>query len=77
MDNFLNLLQAYGATLGWAITAGISMGLSTLITLKVFTFLTKEVDEWELIKENNISIAIILASVVIGTSLVVMNLVRP
>lgn len=77
MDEFLNLLKAYGATLGWAITAGIAMGVGTLITLKVFTFLTKEVDEWELIKNNNISIAIILSSVVLGTSLVVMRLVTP
>jgi uncharacterized membrane protein YjfL (UPF0719 family) len=75
--DIVNLLQAYAATIGWAITAGIAMGLGTLITLKVFTFLTKEVDEWELIQKNNISIAIILAAVVLGTSLVVMNLVRP
>jgi uncharacterized membrane protein YjfL (UPF0719 family) len=69
--DFLALLKAYGQTIGWAIAAGIGMGLGLIITLKIFTFLTREVDEWALVKAGNIPIGIILGAVVIGTSIVI------
>lgn len=69
--------KVYALTLGWAVVGGISMGLGLVLSLKIFTMLTRGVDEWELIKNNNIPIAVVLASVVLGTSAVILVCVKP
>lgn len=71
---FLKLL---GKTILWALAGGIGMGLGLIVTLKIFTMLTREVDEWALVKANNLGMAIILASVILGTSLVIMMVAKP
>jgi uncharacterized membrane protein YjfL (UPF0719 family) len=71
------ILTAYLVTMGWAIVGSVAMGVGIIITLKLFTLSTRSVDEWELIKQNNISMAIILASVVIALGIVVAAAVRP
>jgi uncharacterized membrane protein YjfL (UPF0719 family) len=68
---------AYLITFGWAITGSIGMGLGIIIALKMFDWSTTKVDEWALIKEGNIAMAIILASVVISVGLVISSAVRP
>ena len=70
-------LKAYAATIGWAVAGGIAMGLGLIIALKTFTFLTRDVNEWELVKQGNLGMSIILASVILGTSLVIMMMATP
>jgi predicted benzoate:H+ symporter BenE len=53
---------AYAVTFGWALIGSIAMGLGIIIAVKMFEMSTRGVDEWELIKQNNIAMAIILAS---------------
>ena len=77
MDEFLSILRAYAVTFGWAIVGAISMGVAVALMLKLFTWSTKEVDEWQLIKENNIAMAIVLAAVIIGAAIVVACCVLP
>jgi uncharacterized membrane protein YjfL (UPF0719 family) len=71
------LLKAYAQTIGWAIAGGIGMGLGLIIALKIFTVLTRDVDEWALVKANNIPIGIILGCVVLGTSIVIAVCAKP
>lgn len=68
---------AYAVTFGWAIVGSVAMGIGILITLKMFDLATSKVDEWELVKQGNLSIAIILASVIISLGLVVSSAIRP
>ena len=63
--------NAYLITFGWAIVGSISMGLGIIVTLKLFTLSTRTVDEWQLIKEGNMAMAVILASVIISLGIVV------
>jgi uncharacterized membrane protein YjfL (UPF0719 family) len=70
-------LKAYLVNIGWAVAGGIAMGLGLIIALKTFTLLTRDVDEWKLVKEGNLGMAIILSSVVLGTSFVVMMMASP
>jgi uncharacterized membrane protein YjfL (UPF0719 family) len=63
--------------IGWAVAGGIGMGLGLIISLKIFTMLTREVDEWGLVKANNIPIGIVLGTVVLGTSLVIALCAKP
>ena len=74
---FWFLLEMYLKTLGWALVGSVAMGLGLVIALSLFTLLTREVNEWQLIKENNISMAIIMAAVVLGTSVVVAVVASP
>ena len=71
------LFTTYLKTLGWAIVGSVAMGFGLIIALTIFTFMTRKVDEWELIKQGNIPMGIIMAAVVIGTSIVVAVIARP
>ena len=71
------MLQAYAITFGWAIVGSLSMGIGIIITLKLFDFSTRDVDEWQLVKDGNIPVAIILASVIIALGVVVAAAIHP
>lgn len=70
------ILNAYLITFGWAIIGSLSMGLGIIITLKLFDLSTRNVDEWELIKQGNMAMAVILASVIIALGIVVAAAIR-
>ena len=75
--DFKLLFSAYAQAVGWAIAGGIGMGLGLVISLKVFTLLTRDVDEWAEVKKNNLGMSIILSAVILGTSLVIMMCAKP
>lgn len=75
-EDFKLLSFAYLQTIGWAVAGGVGMGLGLIICLKIFTVLTRDVDEWAEIKKNNLGMAIIMASVILGTSLVIMMVAK-
>ena len=71
------ILRAYLITFGWAIIGSISMGIGIIIALKLFNISTPKVDEWELIKNGNIAMAIIMAAFVVSLGLVIASAVHP
>jgi uncharacterized membrane protein YjfL (UPF0719 family) len=71
------VVRAYAVTFGWAIIGSIAMGLGIIIALKIFTLSTKKVDEWELIRQGNLPMAIILSSIIISLGIVIASAVRP
>lgn len=66
----------YAITFGWAMVGSVSMGIGVFLALKLFTFATRGVDEWELIKQGNIPMGIILASLVLAIGMVVASVTR-
>lgn len=68
---------AYLITMGWALVGSISMAVGIIIALKLFDLSTPKVDEWELVKQGNISIAIIFAAVILSVGYVIGQCVRP
>ncbi|MCK9578008.1 DUF350 domain-containing protein [bacterium] len=72
----LYIFEQYLITFGWAVTGAISMAIALSILIKVFTLITP-INEWEEIKRGNIGVAIIIASVIIGTALVIGLTVMP
>ena len=73
----MEILYAYLVTFGWAVTGSLSMGVGIIITLKLFDLSTRRVDEWELIKQGNLAMAIILAAVIISLGIVVSAAIHP
>ena len=71
------VLNAYAITFGWAIVGSVSMGIGIVLALKLFTLSTPRLDEWELVKNGNIAMAVILASVIISVGIVIASAVRP
>ena len=72
-----DIATAYLITFGWAIIASVAMGIGIIITLKLFDLSTRNVDEWELIKQGNMAMATVLAAVIIALGLVVSSAIRP
>jgi uncharacterized membrane protein YjfL (UPF0719 family) len=72
----LHILNQYLITFGWALTGAISMAIALSILVKVFSWITP-IDEWEEIKKGNMGVAIIIASIIIGTALVIGLTVMP
>lgn len=72
-----SIWTAYAITFGWAIVGSVAMAIGNIIVLKLFDLSTRKVDEWELIKQNNTSIAIIFASMILALGYVIGSCVRP
>ncbi len=72
-----DIFVAYLITFGWALVGSVSMGLGIIIALKMFDLSTTNVDEWELIKQGNLAMAIILAAVIIALAIVISAAISP
>jgi uncharacterized membrane protein YjfL (UPF0719 family) len=77
MDQMKEIGTAYLITFGWAIVGSLSMGIGIVITLKLFAKSTGELDEWSLIRQGNLAMAIVLAAVILSLGWVVSSAVRP
>lgn len=75
-SEFMMMVKLWGKTIGWALAGGIGMGLGLVVSLKIFTLLTRDVDEWAEVKKGNLGMCLILSAVIVGTSLVIMMSVR-
>ena len=73
----LDLVYAYLVTFGWAVVGSLGMGIGLAIMLRIFTWLTPEVDEWKLVKEGNMPMGLVLAGVVLACGIVVAAAIRP
>jgi uncharacterized membrane protein YjfL (UPF0719 family) len=71
------ILTAYLITFGWALVGSVSMAIGIIIALKMFDLSTPKVDEWELVKQGNIPIAIIFGSIILSLGYVIAACVRP
>lgn len=76
MSLFLKILVEYLITFGWAFTGAISMAFALGMMLKIFDWLTP-IDEWEEIRKGNITVAIILAAVIIAFAIVIASVITP
>lgn len=71
------ILIDYIVTFGWAIVGSVSIGIGVIITLWMFDKFTRGLDEWSELKNNNIAVAIVVASLVFACAWVVSSIIRP
>lgn len=55
----------------WAIVGGVSLAIVLPIAIKIFDWMTKDIDEVEELKKGNMAVALILFGLIMGISLVV------
>ena len=68
------LLQ-YIRAVGWSITAAVGFAFGVGIALKVFDWLSTEIDEWEEIKKGNMGVALIFISLIVMVGLLVYKVI--
>ena len=69
------MFAQYGRSLLWAITAAIGFGLGVGISLKVFDWLSTDIDEWEEIKKGNMGVSLIFVSLIVMVGLLVYKVI--
>ena len=69
------MFAQYGRSLLWAITAAIGFGLGVGISLKVFDWLSSDIDEWEEIKKGNMGVFLIFVSLIVMVGLIVYKVI--
>jgi uncharacterized membrane protein YjfL (UPF0719 family) len=66
----------YLTAIGWGVVGAISLAVGLGILLRVFDWLTP-IDEWAEIKKGNISVAIIIAAVILALGIAVGFAIMP
>ena len=69
------MFAQYGRSLLWAITAAIGFGLGVGISLKVFDWLSTDIDEWGEIKKGNMGVSLIFVSLIVMVGLIVYKVI--
>ena len=68
------LLQ-YLRAVGWSVTAAVGFAFGVGIALKVFDWLSTDIDEWEEIKKGNMGVSLIFISLIVMVGLLVYNVI--
>lgn len=62
---FLGRLTQMGYGILWSIAASIGFAFGVGLALKIFDWLSIDIDEWEEIKKGNIGVALIFISIIV------------
>jgi uncharacterized membrane protein YjfL (UPF0719 family) len=70
----LTLIQ-FAKSICWAIVAAVSFALAMGLAIKVFDWLSKDIDEWQEIKNGNWGVAMILTAMIFSVGLVLYKVI--
>ena len=74
-NSFEGLMMTYGRALGWSIVAAVGFAFGVGIALKVFDWLSSDIDEWEEIKKGNMGVALIFVSLIVMVGVLVFKVI--
>lgn len=69
------LLSSYARALGWSIIAAVGFAFGVGIALKVFDWLSTDINEWEEIKNGNMGVSLIFISLIVMVGLLVYKVI--
>jgi uncharacterized membrane protein YjfL (UPF0719 family) len=70
------VLVDYLIAIGWGVVGAVSLAVGLGVLLRVFDWLTP-IDEWEEIRKGNISVAVIMAAVILALGIAVGFAIMP
>ena len=73
--SFSGLLAEYGRAIGWSVAAAIGFSFGVGLALKVFDWLSTDIDEWEEIKKGNMGVSLIFISLIVMVGLLVYKVI--
>ena len=68
-------LFQYVRAVGWSVTAAVGFAFGVGIALKVFDWLSTDIDEWEEIKKGNMGVSLIFISLIVMVGLLVYKVI--
>ncbi|PIS27374.1 MAG: hypothetical protein COT43_11020 [Candidatus Marinimicrobia bacterium CG08_land_8_20_14_0_20_45_22] len=68
-------LMMYLRGIGWAIVASLGFSFGVGLAVKIFDWLSSDIDEWEEIKKGNIGVALILITIILMVGLLVYKVI--
>lgn len=74
-DEITLTLWQYARSLGWALVAAISFAFAMGLSIKVFDWMSSEIDEWEEIKKGNIGVSLIVVAMILAVGLVLYKVI--
>ena len=69
--SFSGLLAEYGRAIGWSVAAAIGFSFGVGLALKVFDWLSTDINEWEEIKTGNMGVAYIFVALIVMVGILV------
>jgi len=69
------VLNQYVRGIGWSIAAAVGFAFGVGIALKVFDWLSTDIDEWEEIKKGNMGVSLIFVSLIVMVGLLVYKVI--
>ena len=69
--DFNSQLIEYLRAMGWAVTASIGFSLGVAIAVLIFNKLSRDIDEWQEIKNGNIGVALIEVALIVMIGIIV------
>ena len=73
--SFSGLLTEYARAIGWSVTAAIGFSFGIGLAIKVFDWLSADIEEWEEIKKGNMGVAFILVALIVMVGLLVYKVI--
>jgi uncharacterized membrane protein YjfL (UPF0719 family) len=70
------VLVDYLTAIGWGVVGAVSLALGLGILLRVFDWLTP-INEWDEIRKGNVSVAIIMAAVILALGIAIGFAIMP
>ncbi len=64
-----------GRSLAWAIVAAISFAFAMGLAIKVFDWMSKDINEWEEIRKGNLGVALIFVAMILSVGLVLYKVI--
>ena len=64
LTTWSGVLTHYLRSLGWVLVATVGFAIGISVALKIFTWFSKDIDEWEEIKKGNWAVALMLITVI-------------
>jgi uncharacterized membrane protein YjfL (UPF0719 family) len=59
----------------WAIVAAVSFAFAMGLSIKVFDWMSKDINEWEEIKKGNLGVALIFVAMILSVGLVLYKVI--
>jgi uncharacterized membrane protein YjfL (UPF0719 family) len=74
-NEWLMTLSQMARSLAWALVAAVSFALAMGLAIKVFDWLSKDINEWEEIRKGNIGVALIFVAMILSVGLVLYKVI--
>jgi uncharacterized membrane protein YjfL (UPF0719 family) len=64
-----------GRSLLWAVVASISFAFAMGLAIKVFDWMSRDINEWEEIKKGNLGVSLIFVAMILAVGLVLYKVI--